>query len=78
VQIIQTVPTVKEYHSKQGALDLEWSTAAACVVSGDSPPPERNPDDDNKGDGDDEEKDSGGMGFFGWFFTLYVLIRFFF
>ncbi|GAA5994797.1 hypothetical protein JCM5350_001879 [Sporobolomyces pararoseus] len=70
----ETVPTVNEYHSKQGALDLEWSTSAACVISGDSPPPERNPGDDNKGDEDeDDEKSSGGMGFFGWFFTLILL-----
>ncbi|GAA6025188.1 hypothetical protein JCM11491_001791 [Sporobolomyces phaffii] len=72
----ETVPTVKEYHSKQGTLDLEWTTSAACPRSKDSPPPERNPD-EGKGGGDDtdddKEKNAGGMGFFGWFFTLILL-----
>ncbi|GAA5828680.1 hypothetical protein JCM3766R1_003786 [Sporobolomyces carnicolor] len=65
----ETAPKVKEYHSKQGVLDLEWTTSAACPVSKDSPPPERGGDDN----GDSEGSDSGGLGFFGWFFTLIVI-----
>ncbi|GAA5871416.1 hypothetical protein JCM16303_000747 [Sporobolomyces ruberrimus] len=66
----ETAPTVKEYHSKQGALDLEWTTSAACPLSDDPPPSDKNPDNDGN---DDDDKISGGMGFFGWFFTLILL-----
>lgn len=62
---------MKEYHSKKGVLDLEWTTSAACPVSKDSPPPERGGDDN----GDSEGSDSGGLGFFGWFFTLSAASR---
>ncbi|GAA5909220.1 autophagy-related protein 27 [Sporobolomyces salmoneus] len=69
----ETVPKVKEYHSKQGVLDLEWTTWAACPVSDDStPPPGGGNDGDNDGD-DDEKSSKGGLGFFGWFFTLIFL-----
>ena len=60
---------MKEYHSKQGVLDLEWTTAAACPLSKDGTPPPGNGDDQG---GDDEKKSSGGLGFFGWFFFLWV------
>ncbi|GAA5935530.1 autophagy-related protein 27 [Sporobolomyces koalae] len=68
----ETTPKVKEYHSKLGVLDLEWTTAAACPRSKDSAPPEgRKPDSGEGEDGDD--KVQGGMGFFAWLFTLVFL-----
>ncbi|GAA6064510.1 hypothetical protein JCM10212_004871 [Sporobolomyces blumeae] len=74
-----TAPTVTEYHSKLGILDLEWTTAAACPRSSDDPPPSDNnpnPDDgrnDRGGDDDERRGKDSGMGFFGWLFTLLVL-----
>ncbi|GAA6023375.1 hypothetical protein JCM10207_002523 [Rhodosporidiobolus poonsookiae] len=73
----ETKPTVKS--SSDGVLTLEWRAAAACPSSssgggGDAPPADE-PEKGKEGeqDGKEGEKDGGGMGFFGWFFTLLFL-----
>lgn len=73
----QTTPTFKEYDPKQGLLSLKWISAAACSTrsDGDSdrPPSDGgNEDKDKDGNDSNSSKSSDGMGFFGWFFTLYV------
>ncbi|GAA5925272.1 hypothetical protein JCM1841_001916 [Sporobolomyces salmonicolor] len=71
----ETVPTVKDYDSKSGVLELKWVTSAACPTSagGNDPPPPSKPDEDEPPTDDEREPPSSGMGFLGWFFTLLFL-----
>ncbi|BGP49102.1 type II membrane protein [Rhodotorula kratochvilovae] len=67
----ETTPTVEDYDPKAGLLSLKWTTSAACATTngGDpAPPPPPPKEGDSK-----QDKSSGGMGFFGWFFTLLFL-----
>lgn len=72
----KTVPTFSAYDPLAGLLSLKWTTAAACSTSddGSTPPPPPPKDDDKDEDGEEEKnpRTEGGMGFFGWFFTLFV------
>ncbi|ORY89720.1 autophagy-related protein 27 [Leucosporidium creatinivorum] len=73
----ETVPTFTSYDPLTGLLTLKWTTAAACdTTEGGTPTPPPPKDDDKDKPKEGEEKNpraEGGMGFFGWFFTLLIL-----
>ncbi|KAK4054378.1 type II membrane protein [Microbotryomycetes sp. JL221] len=65
----ETVPTFEDYDARQGLLSLKWTSAFACSTASGNHPAPTPPKDGN--DSDSGSSSSSGLGFFGWFFTLF-------
>ncbi|PWN34972.1 uncharacterized protein FA14DRAFT_167408 [Meira miltonrushii] len=65
-------PIMKKYDREEGKLKLEWTTPYACTThmggAGDN-----DRSDTDKGGNQDPNKNSGGWGFFSWFFFLLIV-----
>ena len=75
----QTAPTLVEYDDKAGLLSLKWISIAACSTTSKAPPPppggnDQDKEDPSKGDQGKKPPVEEGKGFFGWFFTLWVVL----